>query len=244
MWQILGRGAFSKFWHSNHKELINRVWGCEDSQGLTSLMRSHYYVQMLIFVELKSSNCYHALAFLILGFKASLGTMAAPECTLLPRLFPLDETHLDVMRGLILKKISTSASTRRARRSNTTTFVRIHGSSYLLWQGLDSKLSYEATPLRSVWRRSCVAYDVARIESNAWSISGMWRLTIWKQNKTLVKLRLGPLLALEQDKVARWKSLVLHFEVAMKAPGRKYQFFSTTSLICSLKSQMFHAGWM
>ena len=113
-------------------------------------MRSHYYVQMLIFVELKSSNCYHALAFLILGFKASLGTMAAPECTLLPRLLPLDETHLDVMRGLILKKISTSASTRRARRSNTTMFVRIHGSSYLLWQGLDSKLSYEATPLRSV----------------------------------------------------------------------------------------------
>ena len=97
---------------------------------------------------------------------------------------------------------------------------------------------------RSVWGRGCVAYDVARIEGNAWSISGMWRLTIWKQNKTLVKSRLGPLLALEQDKVASWKSLVLHFEVAMKALGRKYQFFSTTSLICSLKSQMFHTGWM
>ena len=45
-----------------------------------------------------------SLLFLILGFRGSLGTIAAPECTVLPRLLPLDETHLDLVRGLNLKK--------------------------------------------------------------------------------------------------------------------------------------------
>ena len=63
-------------------------------------------------------------------------TMSTKFCILLPLIsylnFPLDETHLDVVRGLLNQKVSTKCETRRAQLSVAVTTGRLNGSSLLL----------------------------------------------------------------------------------------------------------------
>ena len=63
-------------------------------------------------------------------------TISTKFCIILPLIsylnFPLDETHLDVMRGLLNQKVSTRCATRRAQLSVAVTTGRLNGSSLLL----------------------------------------------------------------------------------------------------------------
>ena len=77
-------------------------------------------------------------------------------------------------------------------------------------------------------------------------MSGLWYVEIYdlKAGPALVKSQFSQLLALEQDKLASWKSSVLLAEVAIKVICRKCQFLNTVLLICYLTSQMFQPEWM
>ena len=77
-------------------------------------------------------------------------------------------------------------------------------------------------------------------------MSGLCYVEIYdlKAEQALVKSRFSQLLALEQGKLASWKSSMLLSEVAIKVICRKCQFLNTILLICYLTSQMFQPEWM
>ena len=108
------------------------VWEWEDSQGLTSLLGSYYYVQM-IFVGLKSFNCYHVLASFNSWIESLFGYYGYNWRYIIAVVTSLRwNPFWRGQRVYINEEILTSVSTRRARWSNTIKFVRINGSSYLL----------------------------------------------------------------------------------------------------------------
>ena len=133
------------------------------------------------------------------------------------------------MRGWSNLEVSTSASARRARRSDATTYEQ--NKWIFLYTLQRTGFNTEVCSYFSLSWLDCdpsceyLIPDVYQLTiergARAMPDNGKWRPYDLKSRRTSTKSWLCQLLVCKQDKVASCKDLVFHSKVAMNRPGRE-----------------------